>query len=243
MRRSPVRSPSAFTAEIAGVAGSGKSTLANALSSDRSQGTLDGPLQLRNIRHLAYVAHSLPRLSRLLPGWIRGRRPSWTELKLVIYVMEWSRWLDRRPEFRTSVTYIDQGPVYALARLGHADPPLPGTQVGDAWWSAVVGQWAECLDAVIWTDAPNDVLWNRVSTRTQHHEIKGRSKAEGLAFIDCYRTSYEVVLSALEQRGGPVVFRYDTGSWSTEDIVSDLVKKLADLRSRLGSAASAEESS
>jgi hypothetical protein len=174
---------------------------------------------------------------------VRGRRPSWTELKLVIYVMEWSRWLARRPEYRSGMTYIDQGPVYALARLGYVDPPLPGTEPNEAWWKAMVGQWAEHLDVVVWVDAPNDVLWNRVGTREQGHEIKGQSKARGLAFIDRYRASYHLVLSALERHGGPAVFRYDTSRWGAEELASELAEKLAELRSQHGRAASAGEPS
>lgn len=226
-------SGAALALEIAGVAGSGKSTLARAVCADSPDRRLDGPLRLRNLRHLPYVTHSIPRLVPLLAHAARAQRwPTWTELKLIVYLMEWTRWLTRNPAYRTGVTVIDQGPVYGLARLGHADPPVAGTEPSSDWWASTTTSWAAALDAIIWVDAPNEVLWDRVNTRVQGHEIKGESRAAGMAFIDSYRASYEHVLLSMAGPTGPAVLRYDTSTQSAQEIASDVLKRLEQLASR-----------
>jgi shikimate kinase len=225
--------------EIAGVTGSGKSTLARVVCVDRGFGRLDDTLRVREPRHLVLVAHSIPRLARMSKRWIAARRkPTWTELKLVVYLMEWGRRLTRTPGRESKVTVMDQGPTYALARLGYVDPPVAGTEPHGDWWTSMVDAWADSLDAIIWVDAPNDVLWQRVNTRPQAHEIKGRSEAMAMAIVDRYRASYERVLSAMERPGGPLVLRYDTSRMSAEDIASEAIEQLARLHPRPGRAAS-----
>jgi hypothetical protein len=194
---------------------------------------------MREPGHFLLVAHGIPRLAWLLKRSFAMRRtPSWTELKLVIYLMEWSRRLARTRGHDSKATIMDQGPVYALARLGHVDPPVAGTEPHGDWWTAMVDTWAECLDAVIWLDAPNDVLWERVNTRSQAHEIKDTSQGAAMTFVDRYRASYERVLSAMERPGGPLVLRYDTSRLSPEDIGADAIEQLARREPRPGRAIS-----
>lgn len=209
--------------EIAGLAGSGKSTLTAAMSEESFHARIDVPLRMRDPQDLLLVAHSLPRLAPLVGGWLRTRRwPSWTELKLVVYVMEWSRRLARNPEYGDGQTLIDQGPVYALARLNSADRALAGTQPSGRWWERAVTTWASALDVIIWLDAPNEVLLQRVKSREQDHEIKEAGEASATAFLDRYRRAYETVVAALEHQGGPRVLRYDTSRQSADQIAADV---------------------
>ncbi len=213
--------------EIAGVAGAGKTTLASAMGAAHPASRSDEPLQLRSVDHLPSVLRSVPRLIPLLArSAARGKIPSWTELKLVIYLMEWPRRLQRHVAYRTGLTIIDQGPVYGLARLGRTERPMSGTEPSSPWWAAVAGAWFDVLDAVIWLDAPNDILQDRVQTRSQDHEVKGRSDAEAMRFIDDYRASYQQVLARMERPGGPVVMRYDTSTQSASAVAADALQRL-----------------
>ena len=63
--------------------------------------------------------------------------------------MEWSRWLATAPAHSSGVTVLDQGPVYALARLGLLTPPLRGTEPSSAWWGDMTAHWAGALDAIV----------------------------------------------------------------------------------------------
>lgn len=222
--------PSAPIIEIAGVAGSGKSTLASTLCGTRNLGVLDDTLRMRDPRHVLLAAHSLPRLAGLFTGWIAGPgRPTWTELKLVIYLQEWRRYVSRRSRPASKILVMDQGPVYALARLGCLEPQITGTEPHGRWWASTSEAWSKRIDAVLWLDAPNDVLLQRVNARAQAHQIKGQSDRVGLDFLDRYRASYDSVLAAFEGASGPRLLRYDTSSMSADEIASDAIERLADL--------------
>jgi cytidylate kinase len=216
--------------EIAGVAGTGKSTLAGLLCSERGFGRLDDTLRFREPSHLRYVFRSLPRLTGLAKRWLATRRtPSWTELKLVIYLMEWDSHLVRS-RHSDKATILDQGPVYALARLGYVDPLIAGTEPHGDWWHTMVDTWAGCLDAIVWLDAPNPVLASRIDNRSQDHQIKGKSPLEAAAFADRYRASYEEVIAAMDRTGGPVILRYDTSRMSAADIAADTIRQIVHLQ-------------
>lgn len=219
----------ALNVEIAGVAGSGKSTLAGHLTA-HPRNRLDGPLRLRDPRHLRFVAHGTPRLAPLLVAAARARRtPTWTELKLLVYLMEWTRWLSGPGRHEAGATFIDQGPSYALARLRYIEPAVAGTEPSSRWWRSTTAAWADALDAIVWVDAPDDVLLERVNARTQNHEIKGASRAAGAAFIADYRRAYDRVLQALDRPGGPTILRFDTSRRASEDIAADVLDQLAEL--------------
>ncbi len=221
-----------MTVEIAGVTGSGKSTLAQAICSGRPDCRVDGPLQMRRLSHLPYVLHGLPRLLPLLGRWIGSRRmPAWTDVKLVIYLMEWSHRLARHPDYATGVTVLDQGPVYGLARLACATPPPGGTEWAGPWSRATAERWSESLDVIVWLDAPNEVLWHRVNTRAQAHEIKGEHRDEGMSFLERYRAAYGEVLAVMDAPEGPLVLRYDTSALSAQEIAIDVLDALSDVGS------------
>lgn len=217
----------ALAVEIAGVAGAGKSTLASLLT-ERGFGVLDDTLRVREPRHLGMITRSVWGIAGLSRQWIATRRlPNWTELKLIIYLMEWDKRLTPTKNPEATVMLLDQGPVYALARLGHIRPMIAGTEPHGDWWSARIDAWADCLDVVIWLDAPNDTLRGRVNTRSQEHQIKGAPGAEASDYVERYRASYEQVLAAIERPGGPLVLRYDTGRLRAAEIADDTIDKLA----------------
>jgi hypothetical protein len=216
------------TIEIAGVSGSGKSTLAHLICAGREDCRLDERLQLRKLGHLPYAAHSLPHLVPLLVAAARARRrPDWAELKLLVYLMEWTRSFRHQPDDRTVATFLDQGPMYALARLGVTSPPLAATEPNGPWWTSRVVQWAASLDVIVWLDAPDQVLLKRMHERSQGHAMRDQPEDVGLAFIDRYRASFATVINAAVDLGGTEVCRYDTSVWSADQIASDVLQRLA----------------
>jgi hypothetical protein len=137
---------------------------------------------------------------------------SWREVKLVIYVSEWQRYLSRncRPEQRMFV--LDQGPVYALGRLEAIGKPFLRSAVYRRWRQRMTEAWAKKLNRIIVLDAPDRVLVERIEGRTQAHETKGKSPEVGYEFLARHRRAFDQIIAAMERAGGPVAHRIDSGS-------------------------------
>jgi gluconate kinase len=217
-----------YLVEIAGVAGAGKSSLARALRSAQPACRFAGPFEARKIGHLPFMAHSLPRLAPIAAANLRtGRSLTWTEAKLLIYAMEWPRYLARRKEYRDRVTILDQGPTYALATLGVTEVPIAGCESLGTWWNTTVETWSRELDAIVWLDAPDPVLRERINQREQPHGIKGKPVEVGYRFMATYRRSFDQVFDRMALTGGPEILRYDTSLRSTEEILAEVSEQLA----------------
>lgn len=217
-----------WVVEIVGACGSGKSTLTRAVTDHDPAHQLEEFLQFKKLDHLRSAAHSVPGLANLLVAGLRARRlPDVTELKLIIYLMVWHHRIRRSPVRGTRAVVVDQGPVYALATLRRTNPPLPGTEPAGRWWRTVLAQWATTLDVIVWLDAPDDVLWERVQNRSEEHEIKGGPKESGIDFIKAYRDSFESTLEEFDHVGGPRIMRFNTSHWTTERMVTEILERLA----------------
>ena len=68
--------------------------------------------------------------------------------------------------------------------------------------------------------------------------IRGAPGPVALAFIDRYRTSYEMVFAAMERPRGPLLLRCDTSRLSADILASDAVEQLAQHDSRAGQSTS-----
>ena len=84
-------------------------------------------------------------------------------------------------------------------------------------------QWASTLDAVIWLDAPDSVLDQRINSRDQRHSVKGKNESEVVHFLARYRTSYEETLAKLGTAGGPRLLQFDTSRTSIEQVADEIL--------------------
>lgn len=208
--------------EIVGVAGTGKSTLTRALTERYPTCLVADSLHTRKPAHWQYVAHSLPHVAPLL---VRAapRRPglSWDEVKFLVYVTEWGRYLDARAG-PSSITVLDQGPLFALACLLWGQKPATGRAWFRYWVERMASTWSRQLGLVVWLDAPDDVLVTRINDREQRHDAKGRSTEDALVLLSRHREAYRVVLDEVSRLGRPSVRRLDTSSSSPAELVDEL---------------------
>lgn len=209
--------------EIVGVAGAGKSTLTRTLSAQYSGCGVADSLHTRIPAHWPYVAHSLPRVLPLVARSARNRPAwSWDEVKFVIYVSEWHRFLRDRPEHRSGVTVLDQGPIFALARLLWGKKPVTRGGPFETWLQRMVERWSVELDAIVWLVAPDEALLERISHREQRHEAKGKPAPEGLELIELHREAYARLLELVTGLGRPRVLRFDTSTMRPAEIAGEL---------------------
>jgi deoxyadenosine/deoxycytidine kinase len=221
-----------YLVEVAGVAGAGKSTLTHLLCQGEADCSRADFIHARTPEHLAYVAHSLPRLLPILIGNLRPRsRLSWAEFKLLVYVSEWHRFLNRKSEYDHGCTLLDQGPIYALVRL-KAESKSASVPAFERWWNQKLELWAHQLSTIIWLDTADQVIWDRINERGQRHRTKGAPLDVGRRFLAKYRRLFEEVLDRVSMVGGPEILRFDTSEMGSEQIAEHLGPILAAHSSR-----------
>jgi deoxyadenosine/deoxycytidine kinase len=208
--------------EVAGVAGAGKSTLTRSVCEPPGF-HVGGFIHARRPSHLLQVVMATPRSIRVLVsgGW-RSPGMSWAEFKLMVYVTRWRSVLRRETARRGGITVLDQGPIYALVRLKAEAKPFTTTRAFERWWDAMLGLWARELEVVVWLDAPDEVLRERINGRPQHHRQKGERADEAQRFLSRYRLAFEDALSTMEALGTPEVLRYDTQRTTTAQLASTI---------------------
>jgi shikimate kinase len=211
--------------EIVGVAGSGKSTLTDTLTTCGVPWHVADSLQTRRPAHWPYVLDALPAVARM--GWLGVRALSpltWDEAKFVIYVSEWERYLRVQHVSEHRATVLDQGPLFALARLLWTEKPLTRTRTFEAWVEEMLDGWSRALAAIVWLDAPEDVLIGRINGRAQQHEVKGASASAAADLLRRHRAAYDRLFTVVERLGRPEVLSFDT-SIASVGAIADAVSE------------------
>ena len=216
--------------EVLGVAGSGKSTLAGRLVETDERLVAGEFIHARIPSHLWHIIRGFPGFWRpFVDGLLKAPRPTWADFKLMAYITEWGRYLGGRPEYEDRVVVMDQGPIYSLVRLRAKGLALNDSDAFDRWWEDCFEDWAQLLRGVVWLDASDPTLVQRIETRAQSHVVKGGPEQAAREFISRYRDEFEGVLPELEARGVEVL-QFDTGQISPETIVDAVIARVGDWR-------------
>jgi gluconate kinase len=203
--------------EIAGVAGTGKSTLCAALCTAGNGWVVADSLHARRPGHLPYLAAGLPTVLPMAAGSARrGARPSWGDVKDALYVSVWHRYLAAHADFAGRTVLLDQGPLFALARLRWIPSPLAAAPGFRTRWRDALALWAGELDGVVWLDAPDDVLLARINARARTHLVKNRPRDEALAFLGASRRALAAVLNTVAAARGVPILSIDTATCTPE---------------------------
>ncbi|MGI0013701.1 MAG: hypothetical protein ACREBU_09710, partial [Nitrososphaera sp.] len=94
----------------------------------------------------------------------------------------------------------------------------------EQWWRSMFEQWAFTLDILIWLNAPDTILVDRINTRSQRHAVKGKSELKAYTFLNDYRTSLEEVISELISVNSMIrVLHFDSSRENPVQIAEGLV--------------------
>jgi cytidylate kinase len=210
--------------ELAGPAGAGKTVLSQALSQRDERILVSADLKLRRIEHIPIFIGTAP---LLLPVLLRRSPPSrwftWDEIKAMVYLRGWPRVLKQQASSKPTAIILDHGPVFKLAKLLAFGPERLKSGGFSKWWNEMFKQWASTLDLVIWLDAADTNLVERINTRGQRHAVKGRSEREASVFLARYRACYEQILAKLTAYGRPKLLQFDTSQVSIEQTTDELL--------------------
>jgi hypothetical protein len=205
-----------FVAEIIGPAGAGKTSLSQLLR--RGEGVRSG-LSLWGLPPALLGASAFSSLPGLVALCLHRKRFDWEDLKLVIQHNALLRFLNSESAKRHEALLLDEGTVFALAKL-RAFRPAAVTAGEDYWMGGLFNRVARQLNAVIWLDAPDAILARRIRERDKPHRMKASSDAEIEKHLSLYRKSFEGVVKELTKRNGLKVFRYRTDEMPLEEIAT-----------------------
>lgn len=207
--------------EIVGPAGAGKTTLCHALDSYTKS------LQLENfpdVRKIADAPFFISNGLRLIPSLLRlyrtnSRQLTRREFAWMSILVGWPSLLRRESRDGNKVIILDQGPVYLLAEMRLFGPEYLRQRVAEDFWQDLFDRWRTTLHMVIWLDAPNAVLLDRIRSRQQEHIVKTEPAMAVYEFLDRYRVEYEFILSVLTAKKTDLkVLRFDTGNQRVQEI-------------------------
>ncbi len=212
--------------ELAGLAGAGKSAIAAGLAH------LDPGLRVRpHVSGADYLASAAP----LLPTFVSLHWPFRgllsKEMKRILRLGALHRVAQRSEQYRALV--FDEGPVYMLARILVYGGENIRTRGFARWWRRAVAQWAATLDVVVWLDAPDAVLAERIHTRPQWHHVQGAGTEALTAFLRVYRTAFTRVITELTTCRGPELWTVGTERGPIDLKTRELLARLDALRARV----------
>lgn len=208
--------------EILGPAGAGKTTLVRALSRRNSELKPDiGLTRMQKIPFFVRNAYSL--LPTYLVHYRHSRWFNWRESRSMTYLEAGLHVLGQQGTKNGSVTLLDHGPIYRLAFLREFGPEITTSQTYRTWWASLHDQWIATLDMVIWLDAPDATLLERIRARDQRHTIKELSVQEACKVLARYRKSFERTIAESVADHQPRLLRFDTGQTSAEQIADSVL--------------------
>ena len=196
--------------ELVGPAAAGKSSLIRALTQSNERFTVGVAPRRRRIGDvLHFVSNALSLLPMFLGQYRKDRWFTWEEIKDLVFLKGWHHAF-RRQAANGSITLVENSPIFKLTRLHAFGPENMRGQSFDRWWASMLKQWGNTVGMVIWLDAPDEILIERVHARGRWHRIMGMSGKEANEFLARYRQSYERIIPAFTANCGARLIRLDT---------------------------------
>ena len=186
----------------------------------------------RNPRHIPFFArNTLPLLSCLVSSlWARnGRRLTGREFVWMATLNGWQHELVQQAASPNAIVLLDQGPVFLLTELYVFGPKSLRGRSAMKWWQTAFQDWANTLDLIIWLDAADRILIERIQARYKWHVMKGKQEDEIIQFLGEYRQAYEDVISMLLLNSAHLeILRLDTSLETIEVLEEKLLLHLED---------------
>lgn len=216
--------------ELLGVAGAGKTTLRRMLMEKSNRIKFVVPPAKRH-----YLLPVVKKTAIWLPNYIahfrKGRWFGWEELKLIEYVETWIPHLHKQVIAAQSRVLLDPGSVYWLTALRYFGPEFTKGEEFEQWWNKMLLHWADVLEMIVWIDAPEDILYDRVLARNDWHEAKKQTHDEALKIFRLLREGYEETVRAMEIQGGPKIIRFRSDKSPPEEILHGVLSNLDEIES------------
>lgn len=215
--------------EIVGPAGAGKTSLYQAL------GRYTEAIQLENFPDVHKTADApffILNGLRLIPSLLRldrhdSRQLTRREFAWMTILNGWSALLRKGSNQCNKILLLDQGPVYLLAEVRLFGPEYLRQEAAEKIWQDFYSLWKNTLHMVVYLDAPDQILFDRIRNRQQEHIVKTQPASIVYEFLGRYRNEYELILSNLTAHKADLrVLRFETGQQPLQDIKNQFLAEL-----------------
>ncbi|MGE5761043.1 MAG: hypothetical protein ACM37V_11880 [Gemmatimonadota bacterium] len=219
------RGPGPLVVELVGPAGAGKTALLRALGREPR---VRAGVRIERARLLpVFLLHSIrmiPLAFELLArGWKNARNGLLHCMRLRTLPLTIAR---LAAQGDCDAVLLDEGPIYSLGRLSVFQEAPHGGELMARTWRIELDRWATLLDAVIWIDAPDAVLAERIRARPKHHQIKGGTDMEMAGFLGRYRQAYREIQERLTASGRVKMVHLDTAGLPVEAAAERVMTEL-----------------
>lgn len=188
----------AVIVELVGPAGAGKTTLARGVSA--VDATVRSGLSLWGLPRRRLLRSAVSLLPTIVGAGLDRSRLRAGEIAQMIRLGALRQVVEDESS-RHRVLLLDEGPVFALSWLDMFFA-RNGDQVPAAWRRRVIEDWAKLLDVVVFIDATDITLANRIRTRDKPHMVKDLPDAEIFGFSAGFRRAFERAIAELAHAGG-----------------------------------------
>ncbi len=190
--------------EVVGPAGVGKSALVSELTK------LGGAVRagVWNLPRRLLARSAIASAGALAGLWRDGGRVN--VAKQVVRLSALERRVAELATRRPEPVVLDEGPVFALAWFHVFADRQPGQGRLAAWRSGATARWAAALDAIVWLDAPDPVLLQRLRRRSKPRDVFAHmTDPDILELQAAYRAAFREVIAALTGATGARLLTFD----------------------------------
>jgi shikimate kinase len=211
--------------ELVGPAGAGKSTLVRTIRLRNPEVRTD--LSIWSLPKPRLVTNGLLFLPKLARLWQDYPGSLWTALHLAVRLKTLHQLLDSGETRNCRALVVDIGPIFTLAWFRVYARHRTRNRWLEQWYPRAVVEGAAAVDAIVWLDAPDQVLAHRIRSRAQAHTVKDKSDHEIFSLLGNYRETFAEVISEVSAQSGTRVLRFSTDGKDPEQIAAEIMASLA----------------
>lgn len=221
--------------ELVGPAGVGKTAVLRAIG--RLAPLFRTGVRIDRVRQLPAITWSLLALTPALADmFFTDARRFWPGLRHLSRLRTLPVEIARAQASGHQAILLDEGPVFSLGRLSVFHDAATGRGSLARQWNHELARWSTCLSGIVFLDARNDVLSERIHRRPKPHQVKHQSDREVNEFLDRYRAAYQAILSRLTADRQVQIVEIDTTTATIEQVAADAFTALDGWSRRLDAA-------